>query len=449
MSGVSSKPRRAFDRHSLMSHHESLPLAQIAKTLKVITEQLAQELGRSSVAGPQWNDTELRIAQVVASMHGVSSLLAAKSRRTEPASWIEFLQRQRLHTAHHHANVVALLASIDERARSLSIPVVGLKGAALYAMSLYSPGERPMADVDLLVHEADREAVIMMLKELGYDACGVTSKHWMFARPVSHAPAALGEYENNPVKIDLHTRIMEPLPHRVVDISTLIFPRKAQAGLNAYPSLHALMSHLLLHAAGAICLRGLRLLHLHDIALLAQRLQEVDWARIVQAHGTWDAWWAYPPLHLTERYFPGTIPPNVLLAAARRCPALLRKAIARRSLTDVSLSDPWVRAFPGWEWSRTLSEAMTYALLRVFPDRQMLEHRKIVAEAHSQPARSSWLVLPQRQRIVRWLVSRPARVETLLPLEAVWRSVSDASVSDAPVSDAPVSDAYDAPVSSR
>jgi hypothetical protein len=49
------------------------------------------------------------------------------------------------------------------------IPVIVLKGAAL-ANSVYdSIGERPMSDVDLLVHPEDREKIIAMLEQAGYE----------------------------------------------------------------------------------------------------------------------------------------------------------------------------------------------------------------------------------------------------------------------------------------
>ena len=93
--------------------------------------------------------------------------------------------------------------------------------------------------------------------------------------------AGLGEHSDNPIKIELHTSIRERLPIAEIDITALVFPPVPQAGLNAYPSTISLMMHLLLHAAGNMRANALRLIQLHDIALLAPRLASQDWEVLV------------------------------------------------------------------------------------------------------------------------------------------------------------------------
>ena len=41
--------------------------------------------------------------------------------------------------------------------------MLALKGAALHELHVYAPGERPMADVDLLVSESSLAASVAML----------------------------------------------------------------------------------------------------------------------------------------------------------------------------------------------------------------------------------------------------------------------------------------------
>jgi hypothetical protein len=53
------------------------------------------------------------------------------------------------------ANINGLLERMDTDARRAGLALVALKGAALHARGLYIPGERPMADIDLLVSEQD------------------------------------------------------------------------------------------------------------------------------------------------------------------------------------------------------------------------------------------------------------------------------------------------------
>src|SRR5579859_6414913 len=119
--------------------------------LRKTTETLAQELAEPTDNVPVWSDFEWRIARAVSAMHGVSSLLSNALRWDGPAGWQQFLQEQQAHTAARHQRIQGLLSRIDGRACTDGIAVVALKGAELYASGLYVQGERPMADVDLLV----------------------------------------------------------------------------------------------------------------------------------------------------------------------------------------------------------------------------------------------------------------------------------------------------------
>jgi hypothetical protein len=48
------------------------------------------------------------------------------------------------------------------------VALVALKGAALHAQGIYSAGERPMADLDLLVSEDNMARATELLTELGF-----------------------------------------------------------------------------------------------------------------------------------------------------------------------------------------------------------------------------------------------------------------------------------------
>ena len=83
-------------------------------------------------------------------------------------------------------------------------------------------------------------------------------------------------------------------------------------------------------------------------------------------------WWVFPPLALAARYHPGRVPDDVLRAARSACPRVLRLAVERQSLTDVSWSNLRIPAFPGIAWSRTPLEALRFMRSRVFPSRDAL-----------------------------------------------------------------------------
>src|SRR6202040_324271 len=160
----------------------------------------------------------------------------------------------------------------------------------------------------------DAGAMVRVLEECGYEPAFANYRHQVFQPRSGNIPARtrLGEHVDNPVKIEVHTRIAERLPVTAQDITQFLFPMAAHDGLNAYPSMVSLMMHLLLHAAGNIRARALRLIQLHDIALLAARFVPSDWEELLatQPEGQ-SLWWALPPLMLTASYYPARIPSSL------------------------------------------------------------------------------------------------------------------------------------------
>jgi hypothetical protein len=216
----------------------------------------------------------------------------------------------------------------------------------------------------------------------------------------------------------LHERICEKLPWRLTDVSQFVFPVLPSPGLNSYPSNGALMRHLLLHAAGSMAFQCLRLLQLHDMALLAMRMSDSDWNEITGSSPTMPAWWVFPPLALLSRYYELRVPERVLAAASDNCTYFLRMLAKRRPLTDVSYSYPWVKAFPGIEWSQSIRELLEYASSRVRPGSAHMAQREYVAKTQTWAKHGQWAQLSQRRRILKWIGSRPARPVTMFAVTA-------------------------------
>lgn len=393
------------------------PLKDLQTTLRKITETLASELARPSTVAPDWSESEWLLARAVATIHGISPLLARSMHWQGPPGWQRFLDDQRMHTHNRHARIGDLLTSLGNAARHAGIPVVALKGAALHKLQLYSPGDRPMADVDLLVREQDSPRAGRMLEDLGFHATLTTWRHQVFATDEQIAPTAFGENSTNGMKIELHSHIREVLPLRAADVTALVFPRQPHVGLNDYPSRAALMIHLLLHAAGAMAVRALRLINLNDISRLSASMSSRDWDELLARDGTLDQtlWWSFPPLAMTAHYY-GSIPERVVTAMSLRCHWWLKQTCRRRTLSDVSLSHLWVTAFPGIEWARSPREMLAYIVRRVAPDAQVRSLRKVLATTEPAAAQSMWAHLSQSRRLLRWLTSRPARPESLRPI---------------------------------
>jgi hypothetical protein len=181
----------------------------------------------------------------------------------------------------------------------------------------------------------------------------------------------------------------------------------------------SLMIHPLLHAAGNMRANALRLIQLHDIALLAQCLAPQDWeALLTMRSENRELWWAMPPLNLTTRYYPAAIPPSVISCLGNRCPWLLRRRSAKMRVADVSWSNIWVQAFPGIAWCRSPQQAATFMISRLWPSGERELEAQHLVSRHPGASEIPWYGISQGARILRWLVSKPPRVQTLLAVRA-------------------------------
>ena len=385
------------------------PLKFIEAGLRRSTEAIAAELARPGSATPAWSDLEWRLALAVAVAHGVSPLLWKHSGWTHPC-WRRFLEDQHEHVAARHARITALLEQIDALARTAGIAMIPLKGAALHALGVYAPGDRPMADIDLLINERDIDAATELMRAIDYVPSFDHWRHRVFKPATGTPPAVLGEHRDTPINIELHTRIRERLPVSVVDITDRILPHQPEPGLNPYPSRSALLAHLLLHAAGNICGRSLRLMHLHDIALLARSMRPEEWVFLWSAGASW---WALPPLRMVSLYYENTIPAAGLAGLARDCPPWLRMISRHQTLTKVSCSELWLHAFPGLEWSRNVGDAARYVTGRIKPSAEKIRERADMVRTQLWLHDGDWVTAPQRKRIFTWLIRRVPRMDIM------------------------------------
>jgi hypothetical protein len=395
--------------------------AQLHPTLCKITETLARELASPAQSAPDWSEYEWTIARAVAAMHGISPLLSRSLPWQGPGIWTTFLDEQRTHTRARHGRIQELLLSVDRKARERGVAATALKGAALHQLGLYEAGDRPMADVDLLVRPADVERTAALLATLGFRQSGQTWKERIFTPVDDSVSADFGEHAANGMKIELHERICEKLPFYLTDISECIFASRPTAGLNDYPSKASLMRHLLLHAAGSMAFQGLRILQLHDIALLAGLMSDADWNEIGGSRPPHARmWWAYPPLEMTSRYYQEVVPKHVIAAMKDDCRFVLRALGVKKSLVDVSYSCLWVKAFPGIEWSQSIGELLGFAASRVRPNALHLAHRKQTATSQNWAKQDNWTRMSQGSRVLRWLTTRQTRPVTMHAIAAAF-----------------------------
>lgn len=362
---------------------------------------------------PAWDELQWRRAPAVAAIHGISPWLSGRLRWAGPSQWQQFLAQQWQHTNQRFQGIESLRRRIDHEARRRRLGLVALKGIALHDLALYRPGERPMADIDLLIRERDLSAASELLATLGYVEVTCNRRERVFAPLNAAEPTGFGEHARNPIKIDLHTHVAEQLPVQSVDITELLLPDPGVAGLQGYATRATLMTHLLLHAAGNMRARSLRMIQLNDIAALAGRLESPDWEQVLAHERRFGCRWTYPPLALTSRYFRGVIPADVLTEAAGNCPPGLRRASGRQRLSDVSLSNSWIEFCPGIEWCGSLAEKLRFARGRAFPAAEVRAEMRTCESTETWARASPWFALSRAQRVIRWIFSRPQRVATM------------------------------------
>lgn len=384
----------------------------IAAALSGASERFVRELNGPLQRAPDWNEFEWRAAMAVAVMHGISGLLAERLRWRGPALWQAFLAEQLHQGRLREERVRGLLTRLDEAARAAGLLLMALKGSAMLDLELYSPGVRPQSDIDLLCRPEDEARAAHVIESLGFEKGDTLWKHVDFVPAGQGTDRIFGEHIDNPHKIELHVRIAERLPYREIQID--LQRPDARPGLNGYGSSGALLKHLLLHAAGNLSVRGGRLIQLHDIALLCRDHRS---ELLLEAFGAAAVpWWAWPPLALAERCFPGSVDPTALERAAATCPWWLRRHIMGRSLEDLCLVDPRILAMPALAWTDGLGAALEYAWRQLVPDRASTQFRMTTAPRQAMTAGSSWSVQPQWLRVLRWLLARPLRVLTMYSL---------------------------------
>lgn len=399
------------------------PFGVLAATLRNTTERLAREVVQPEDSPPEWSELEWAVARSAAAMQGLSVLLANTLRWRGPPIWQSFLAEQHEQSLLRHARIGALLDRLDAALRERRVAAIALKGAALRALSLYEPGERPMGDVDLLVAARDVLPAAAAIADVGYTESFTARRHVVYAPRHAVTVHGFGEHADNPLKIEIHTAVAEALPVRNVDITERLWGAQPHPGLNGYSELVALLLHLLLHAAGNMRAHALRQIQLHDIAAVATLLSERNWQALLEKARDADGpWWVFPPLALTARYYPARIPPDALHAARTACPRILRLATEHQTLTDVSWSNLRIHALPGIAWSRSPLDALRFIHSRVLPSRIALAELRVAQRMQPQLAKVPWYGVSHGRRILRWLLSRPPRAQTMVSVRAALES---------------------------
>jgi hypothetical protein len=90
---------------------------------------------------------------------------------------------------------------------------------------------------------------------------------------------------------------------------------------------------------------------------------------------------------------------------------------------EVSLSNLRIAALPGIEWSRTPAEAWRLLRQRLLPSPHELTELREGMVAMPNLLELPWYQLSHPQRILRWVLGRAPRVQTMTSVQAALRSM--------------------------
>jgi hypothetical protein len=281
-----------------------------AKTRELATWLETPDRGdRAAVAS--WGPSHWSIFEHVVAMHGLAPHLA----RTVPPSTlgdvvppyvIEWLAAQDELNGRRIERMHDELAAILGPAAAAGIEVMPLKGALLTTMDRAHATARPMADLDLLVHPADRAGIGAILVGLGYRhllEANPRPTHDVFLDPGGGRVVSFdGEHPDNPRRVEVHVEVKRHLWGWVDDDDlTAALWAGARTGeilgeRAAIPRNEALFAHLAIHASSDLLSRRGRLvqwLDLGSMAPLAGDLATMPHPRL-----------AFPALRLASRALP-------------------------------------------------------------------------------------------------------------------------------------------------
>jgi hypothetical protein len=211
-----------------------------------------------------------------------------------------------------------------------------------------------MADLDVLVSPREAPAMGQILTGLGYcpNAGDTSRRHSSYylarlgLRPVYRA----GEHPLNPHLVEVHTAVAEErlgISYAMTeDMWAGARPARFGGAEGYLPTPPSLLQHLLIHNCADMMAHKLRLVRLYDVSLVAKRLQETEWADLIAAaQERREERFLYAPLQLTERYFPGSVPPAVIARLEAGSPGSLRQMLRMATAYDLSLCNPKAISF--------------------------------------------------------------------------------------------------------
>ncbi len=294
----------------------------------------------------------------LASAHKAASALARTLERIAAGSVPENvalqLQRQRMvsdfHSLHLRQKLVATLKLLRER----GVTAMMLKGAAMGAAIYRSFVERPMADIDLLIHPQDVIAAQGALADAGWVAQENPFRNPFYEQ--HHHLAPLKDAMGSGHSIELHIRPFPP-PNPFGDVTPEMWQDAVVADAEFSGALVPSRTHMLVYAcvhfAWSHTMSKGAWRTIRDVAALSA--ESLDWEDVIETARSWRASSScYWTLRLCEALSAVSAPAHVLSRLSPPLPMALASALERHLVAH---------AVPG-ELPLCPSERVTHLLWR-------------------------------------------------------------------------------------
>ncbi len=239
-------------------------------------------------AVPNWDATGWQHARRVVFMHGIgpylhTALPASRLYAALPADFRGDLASAYTANAERIQRMLGELEAILQACGSAGVEVMPLKGGLFAAHYLPDPAVRPMADLDLLIHPGDRQAMAAILTGLGYRLIPPEASlghHDTYNFPGSRVASWHTEHRDNPRPVEVHTGLSRilwgglPTPDLADHLWDSASPIEILGQRAWAPSELALLAYLSLHALAHLVIRTGRLIQWLDLAMAAERLPQ-------------------------------------------------------------------------------------------------------------------------------------------------------------------------------
>jgi hypothetical protein len=239
------------------------------------------------------------------------------------------------HNRTRHRRLSAIACDVAQRLEEERIAAIALKGLHTAITHFPTQGTRPMADIDLLVADAD-----VVAAEAAFYAAGLVpgaprrrETHWQRRNADARLRTLMFVHEDDPWVVDVHCSLDQYFaagaPLVRFDEADPFGQAAPLPGLGGMKGLAQplLLLHLATHAGGA--LHNLTLLRLVELYLVIKQDEAagcLSWHELIETGVQIDALgYAYPALKLCEMLMPGTVPTIVL----DRCAAAAPRRVVR------------------------------------------------------------------------------------------------------------------------